>query len=97
MSIQVNHSTLEGVGGQTSVTSSQSPAAKGTAPLSSTDGSAGDTVSLSNASTLVALAKGVPADRQAKLNALAAQIRSGQYQVNVNDITRAIVQDSIQG
>ena len=54
--------------------------------------------SLSGVSNLIALAKddSSPA-RQSKVDNLASLFRSGQYQANVSDVSRAMVQDLIVG
>jgi len=53
-----------------------------------------DTVKLSNARDLVALAKNAdPADRQARIASLTAQVRSGTYQVDAQAVARSIIRD----
>ncbi len=65
---------------------------------SSTAGAGADLVQLSNASSLVALAKGMmPADKQAKFEAVGAQFRSGAYQADAPGMSQAIVQGHVQG
>ncbi len=60
-------------------------------PADGDDGSA-DTVKLSSASNLVALAKNVSSsDRQSKIASLATQVRSGTYQVNPGDVSQAMI------
>ena len=57
-----------------------------------------DQVSLSNASSLVELAKGMmPADKQAKFQAVTAQVHAGQYNADASGISQAIVQGHSQG
>jgi anti-sigma28 factor (negative regulator of flagellin synthesis) len=57
-----------------------------------------DTVSLSNATNLVALAKSSSAAvGQAKLESIGAQLRSGQYQSDTAQLSRSVVQSHIQG
>jgi len=52
-----------------------------------------DEVSLSNASGLVSLAKTLtPADKQTKVVALTAPVRSGQYRAETAQVARSIVQ-----
>ena len=52
-----------------------------------------DNVSLSSASGLASSAKGLtPADREAKIAALTAQVRSGQYRVDASQVSRSIIQ-----
>ena len=51
-----------------------------------------DTVSLSNASGLIALAKdtGSP-DREARVSTLTAEVRSGTYRFSADDVAQAIL------
>ncbi len=59
-------------------------------------GAGGDLVQLSNASSLVALAKGmIPADKQATFDAVSAQFRGGGYQPDTAGMSQAIVQGHI--
>ncbi len=61
-------------------------------------GSSADRVSLSKASSLVSLAKGMmPADKQSKLLAVSKQLSSGQYQLDAPGVSQAIVQGHMQG
>ena len=60
-------------------------------PGAEEDGSP-DTVRLSHASDLVALARGAqPADRQARIASLAEQVRNGTYQVDASAVSHALV------
>ncbi len=60
---------------------------------SSADRAAVDQVDLSNASSLVALAKNsVSIGRQERIAALTAQVRSGTYQVDAGQTSRALIQ-----
>ena len=60
---------------------------------SAATGASEDRVSLSNASSLVAAAKNVrSADRQARINALTAQVRAGHYKPDLSQVSHAIVQ-----
>ncbi|HZQ54350.1 MAG TPA: flagellar biosynthesis anti-sigma factor FlgM [Bryobacteraceae bacterium] len=60
---------------------------------SAATGTSEDRVSLSNASSLVAAAKNVrSADRQARINSLAAQVRAGQYKPDLSQVSHAIIQ-----
>ena len=56
-------------------------------------GASDDQVSLSNGSSLVALAKNAQGGRQAKINALQSQVRSGTYKPDLADVSRAMVQE----
>ena len=61
-------------------------------------GTDGDQVDLSGASSLVALSSGlVSAARQAKIDTLAFQVQSGQYQVDAGQIASAIVNSMLGG
>jgi len=52
-----------------------------------------DRVALSKASTLVSLAKGMmPADKQAKFEAIQGQFNAGTYQFDPSGVGRAVVQ-----
>jgi anti-sigma28 factor (negative regulator of flagellin synthesis) len=52
-----------------------------------------DLVNLSNASSLIALAKGStpPTDRATKLASLAAQVSSGTYRAEASDVGKALI------
>ncbi len=79
------------------ITSTRSSAAQtighDTRPAASTSAdNDGDQVSLSSASSLVALAKNSnPPDKQAKVAALTAQVRSGSYSVDNAQTSRALI------
>lgn len=61
-------------------------------------GGSADRVSLSKASSLVSLAKGMmPADKQSKLLAVSNQVNSGQYKLDAPGVSQAIVQGHMQG
>ncbi len=61
-------------------------------------GGSADRVSLSKASSLVSLAKGLmPADKQAKFQAVSKQVGSGQYKLDAPGVSQAIVQGHMQG
>ncbi|HEY7211868.1 MAG TPA: flagellar biosynthesis anti-sigma factor FlgM [Bryobacteraceae bacterium] len=52
-----------------------------------------DSVNLSSASDLVALAKNAhPVDRQQKVAALTAQVRSGSYRVDNQAVSQALIE-----
>ncbi|MBV8553630.1 MAG: flagellar biosynthesis anti-sigma factor FlgM [Acidobacteriaceae bacterium] len=99
MGIQVNTSAIDGASEQTSSTSVRHVSAtKPAGGADAADLSATDTVHLSGASDLVALAKNMTStDRQARLASLADQIRSGRYEVNADDVSHAIVRSLIDG
>ena len=57
-----------------------------------------DQVSLSNASNLVKLAKGMmPADKQAHFQAISAKVHAGRYHADAPGISHAVVQGHTQG
>jgi anti-sigma28 factor (negative regulator of flagellin synthesis) len=54
-----------------------------------------DTVSLSGASSLIALAKNVSSlERQSRVSALTAEVRSGAYQFSAEDVAHAILKQA---
>ncbi len=54
-----------------------------------------DVVKLSNASSLIQLARKVAsADRQSRIHQLTSQVQSGTYQVNSQDVSQAIIKHS---
>jgi hypothetical protein len=62
-----------------------------------TPASAEDEVTLSNANSLVTLARNVmPPDRQAHVDAVAAQYRSGNYHPSDSEIGKAILQSHLE-
>ena len=93
------------VGGQTDISLVDNPLTvtpksadsenKNTAELT-TKSSAADRADLSNASSLVALAKAVPAEKQEKLTALAARVGSGHYKPVSRELSRALVQSLLK-
>jgi anti-sigma28 factor (negative regulator of flagellin synthesis) len=56
-----------------------------------------DSVSLSGAASLVALAKSGAASRQSKIQSLSVQVKSGSYQADTAQISHAVVQSHISG
>lgn len=68
---------------------------QGTSSVAQQQGS--DRVQLSKASSLVALAKGMmPADKQAKLDAVRAQVNSGQYNADSLGTSQGLIQGHTQ-
>jgi|SRR5579884_1760894 len=62
------------------------------------DSSVSDQVNLSDASSLIALAKqSTFAGRQERVSAIISQVRAGQYQSDVGQVGRAIVQGHLTG
>jgi anti-sigma28 factor (negative regulator of flagellin synthesis) len=75
----------------------QNQAAGSVVQNQATTQSRADRVHLSSASSLVALAKGMmPADKQAKVQAVSAQFNSGQYKADSAGTSRGMVQDHLQ-
>jgi hypothetical protein len=60
-------------------------------------GTKSDSVSLSNAANLVALAKTGGASRQSKLESLGAQVKSGSYDSDTGLVSRLVVEGHITG
>jgi anti-sigma28 factor (negative regulator of flagellin synthesis) len=61
----------------------------------STGSSTSDSVRLSSAANLVALAKSASAARQSKIQDLGNQVRSGAYQTDNTQLSQAVVQGHI--
>jgi anti-sigma28 factor (negative regulator of flagellin synthesis) len=51
-----------------------------------------DSVSLTNAANLIALAKAGSTSRQSQVQALAAQVRSGSYKTDTDQVSRSLVE-----
>jgi anti-sigma28 factor (negative regulator of flagellin synthesis) len=58
--------------------------------------SGSDQVSLSGASSLLSLAKGLPSDRQSKIEALTSQYQSGSYRPDSAAIASSFVQSLLK-
>lgn len=59
---------------------------------------ASDLVNLSDATNLVALARQASSpDREARVSGVIAQVRSGQYQVDLPQVGRAVIQGHLSG
>jgi anti-sigma28 factor (negative regulator of flagellin synthesis) len=56
-----------------------------------------DSVNLSSAANLVALAKAGAASRQSKVESLSAQVKSGAYQADNAQVSHAVVEGHISG
>jgi anti-sigma28 factor (negative regulator of flagellin synthesis) len=54
-----------------------------------------DSVNLSNAQNLIALAKAGAVSRQVKVDQIGSQVRSGQYQTDSTEVSQAVVQGHI--
>ena len=98
MSIQVHTSTVTGPGREISQAPISGTASRNGTDPGQMDTGNGDTVSLSGVSNLIGSSKAaISPERQAKIESLAAQVRSGQYQVNSGDVSRAMIQDMLAG
>lgn len=91
--MQISHTNINslGSGSADSVAGSQVDA-RSSAAVAKTKP---DSVSLSDATNLVALAKASAASRQTKIDSLSEQIQSGAYQSDTAQISHAVVQGHI--
>lgn len=90
--MRVENGNIGGIGGGNSSGSVRSIGPDPRIQSGSGDDGSADTVKLSSASNLVALAKNLSSsDRQARIASFAAQIRSGTFQVNSDDVSQAII------
>lgn len=94
--MRVDNNNVNSVGGSSSFGSVRPI---GSDPRTSTiggDETTLDTVKLSNARDLIALAnKASGSDRQSRIADLTAQVRAGTYQVNPEDVSRAILKNHV--
>lgn len=94
----IQNGTVNGPFANTRSEAAQSPGVESRGGSSASGGASNDLVSLSNASSLVSLAKGMmPADKQAQFEAISAQFRSGQYQADAPGVSQAVVEGHLQG
>jgi flagellar biosynthesis anti-sigma factor FlgM len=90
--MRVDNNLANPIGGGTSVGSLGQAVAPARSPAQDLDDRAADSVRLSHASHLVALARNAqPADRQARIASLAEQVRSGTYQVDAKAVSQALI------
>lgn len=95
--MRVQNGAVDSAASSTRSDAAQSSGAESRLASSAPASGSADRVSLSNATSLLSLAKGMmPADKQAKLESVAAQFRSGQYQADAPGVSEAIVQGHIQ-
>lgn len=90
--MRIENQTIGSVGGGNSTDSLRS--VNGASHINSANSQdfSSDTVSLSSASGLINLAKSLHSqDRQSRISSLAAQVRSGSYQVNAGALSKAII------
>ena len=90
--MRIENGNLAGVGNSGS-TGSTSAIGSHHRVTADTDGDGiSDSVQLSGASSLVALARQVnAADRQSRIGALAVQVQAGKYQVSAQDVSDSIL------
>ncbi len=90
--MRVENGNIGGVGGSSSFGSISPVAADGRGHSVEPEDSSADSVKLSGASKLIALAKTLnSSDRQSRIDSLAAQLNSGNYQVNPLEVSRAVL------
>ncbi len=90
MSMRIENSNVGGVAGSGSFGSVQQTGSESNSR--SADDSSSDTVKLSSASSLIALAKNVnDAGRQSRVAELTSQVRSGSYQVAPQEVSQAML------
>jgi anti-sigma28 factor (negative regulator of flagellin synthesis) len=90
--MRIDNANVTGVGGSGSFGSVPSIGTDKRSSALSGDEVSLDTVNLSNARDLIALAKQANGhDRQSRIASLTAQVRSGTYHVNSDDVSRAIL------
>ncbi|MBV8570592.1 MAG: flagellar biosynthesis anti-sigma factor FlgM [Acidobacteriaceae bacterium] len=98
MGIQVQTSTVTGAGKEISQPSTAAVSSKSPTGSDALDQLKGDTVSLSGVSNLIRLASNEnPADREARIASLTAQVQAGQYRPNLTEVSRAMIQDLMAG
>ena len=92
--MRIENQNIGGVGG-TGSSGSVGSVPPGSYPAHADQDKSSDTVKLSSASSLIALAKNVnSADKQSRIATLAAQVRSGSYQSDLGGTSRAIITGS---
>lgn len=90
--MRIENQTIGNVGGGNSTDSLRSVNGASQTNSANAQDFSSDTVSLSNASGLINLAKSLHShDRQSRVSSLAAQVRSGSYQVNAGALSKAII------
>jgi anti-sigma28 factor (negative regulator of flagellin synthesis) len=92
--MRIENGNIGNVAGNTSSGAVHPVGTEGGSVIDGRDGSS-DSVSLSSASGLIALAKNVASlDRQSRVSALAAQVRSGSYQISPRDVAHAMLEQT---
>jgi anti-sigma28 factor (negative regulator of flagellin synthesis) len=90
--MRVENGNISGVGGSGSFGSVSPIGAESRGHSVETEDISADSVKLSGASSLIALAKSLnSSDRESRIEALAAQVGSGNYQVNPQEVSRAVL------
>lgn len=96
MSMRIENGNIGTIGNGGSAGSVRSIGSDDAAHSSTAGAGFSDTVSLSSASSLIALAKNVTAaDRQSRITQLAADLRSGGYSFNSRDVAQAMLKQSV--
>jgi hypothetical protein len=97
--MKIQDSGLQGLGGASNAKPVRPAGVQARAEGAALDDGGTDIVKLSSASQLLAIAKALEApshqagvSHQAKLDSIAAQVRSGTYQADLGQVSRAIVQ-----
>ncbi len=91
--MRVENGNLGGVGGSGSFGSVSPIGADARNPSVEAEDSSADSVKLSGASGLIGLAKTLnSSDRQSRVESLAAQVSAGNYQVNPQEVSRAVLE-----
>jgi hypothetical protein len=94
--MRIGNSSIDSLIG-TGATAVNGAGAESPSSASVQDGAGSDTVRLSNASSLIGLAKAsTSATNQVKLDSLAAQLRAGQYQADTAQVSQAVVAGHLQ-
>ena len=94
MAMRVENQNINSLGNNVSSSSINSIGKDSSSQAGSPDGVHSDTVSLSSASSLIALAKNVSsADRLSRIAGLTAQVRSGSYQANAAATSKAMLKE----
>jgi anti-sigma28 factor (negative regulator of flagellin synthesis) len=93
--MRIGNSGLDGIsnGGVGSVGGTGS----GDRTSASSSGTKSDSVSLSNAANLIALAKSGAASRQSKIQSISEQVKSGNYSTDSDQVSRSLVEGHITG
>ena len=92
MSMRVDNQNAVSIGGTSSSSLRQVGGGDSRTASGIGDDASSDVVKLSGASNLIALAKNVQsADRQSRISSIAVQVRAGTYQVDSQNVSKAIL------